>query len=154
MAEVFLYNISGDKLKRIRTALIRLGIRGRQIVPAEYGHPIGYLAGWEGFSPAEKEYEGEGFRTEMLVMNGLDTRQFSSFLDALRASRATVALKAVVTESNAAWDSVTLRDALQEEHDTMREYIAAGGKKQDRSARMRIAADSGAGGFEPGPREQ
>ena len=61
----------------------------------------------------------------MLVMSGLSSRQFNGLLDALRASRAVVALKAVVTENNAGWDSVALYKALREEHDTMRELLAA-----------------------------
>ena len=128
MAEVFLYNISGDKLKKIRVAMLRLGISGRIVSRSEYGHPIGYLAGLEGFAPAE-EYTGEGFASEMLVMAGLSSRQFSGLLDTLRASRAAVMLKAVVNENNAQWSSVELHDALRTEHDTMQEYLAVKKKK-------------------------
>ena len=54
MALVLLYNIpAGDKLRRIRVVLTRLGIPSRQVDPAEYGHPVGYLAGLEGFGPGE-----------------------------------------------------------------------------------------------------
>lgn len=130
MPLVLLYNIPpGDKLRRIRTALLRLGLTGRQVDRSEYGHPIGYLAGLEGFGPGEP-YEGEGFTAEMLVMSGLDARQFNGLLDALRASRAAVTLKAVVTENNAAWDSEALYRALAEEHATMRELLAAKQKKK------------------------
>ena len=128
MTEVLLYNIGADKTRKIRVALTRLGIRGRVVTPAEYGHPVGYLAGREGFAPSP-EYRGESFSAEMLVMNDLNSRQFSSLLDMLRASRAVVQLKAVVTESNAAWSSFELYRALREEHDTMREYLAANKKK-------------------------
>ena len=89
MAEVFLYNIGGEKLRKIRTALIRLGLSGRTVSNAEYGHPIGFLAGIEGFEPSG-EYGGEDFTGEMLLMSGLSSRQFSALLDALRASRCTV----------------------------------------------------------------
>ena len=130
MALVLLYNIPpGDKLRRIRTALLRLGLPCRQVEPAEFGHPVGYLAGLEGFGPAAP-FEGEPFTTEMLVMSGLDARQFNGLLDALRASRAAVTLKAVVTENNAAWDSVALYRALADEHATMRELLAAKQKKK------------------------
>ena len=128
MAEVFLYNIGGEKLRKIRTALIRLGLSGRTVSYSEYGHPIGFLAGIEGFEPSG-EYSGEDFTGEMLLMSGLSSRQFSALLDALRASRCTVTLKAVVTESNALWSSSELYRALRTEHDTMREYIEARKKK-------------------------
>ncbi len=130
MALVLLYNIPpGEKLRRIRVALTRLGISARQVAYAEYGHPIGYLAGLEGFQAAEP-YAGEDFRAEMLVMSGLSSRQFNGLLDGLRASRAAVALKAVVNETNARWDSRQLYTALQAEHDTMRELMEAKGKKK------------------------
>ena len=124
MALVLLYNIpEGEKLRRIRVALLRQGIASRTVTYPEYGHPLGYLAGLDGFAPGE-EYHGEDFCAEMLVMSGLPSQQFSALLDTLRASRATVTLKAVVTETNAQWDSLTLYRALQEEHDTMRELLA------------------------------
>ena len=130
MALVLLYNIpEGEKLRRIRVALLRLGLASRHVAYPEYGHPLGYLAGLEGFEPGE-EYRGEDFSAEMLIMSGLSSRQFSALVDALRASRATVALKAVVTETNARWTSPELYRALQEEHDTMRELLAAKGKKK------------------------
>ena len=114
MALVLLYNIpKGEKLRRIKVALMRQGLPCREVSSSEYGHPIGYLAGLEGFGPAE-EYAGQGFGAEMLVMSGLTQRQFNG-----------VTLKAVVTEHNAAWDSVALYKALQEEHDTMRELLEA-----------------------------
>ena len=120
MAQVLLYNISGEKLRRIRVALLRLGIAQRAVSYGEYAHPIGYLAGLEGYAAAPP-HTGEEIGEEMLIMAGLTSRQFSALLDTLRASRATVALKAVVTETNAAWDSVTLYKALREEQQTLRE---------------------------------
>ena len=124
MALVLLYNIpEGEKLRRIRVALLRQGIASRAVTYPEYGHPLGFLAGLEGFAPGE-EHHGEDFAAEMLVMSGLPSPQMSALVDSLRASRATVALKAVVTETNARWDSLTLYRALQEEHDTMRELLA------------------------------
>ena len=128
MAEVLLYNIGGEKLRKIRTALLRLGLSGRTVSSEEYGHPIGFLAGLVGFGPSE-DFGGEDFTGEMMLMSGLSSRQFSALLDTLRASRCTVTLKAVVTESNALWNSSELYRALRTEHDTMREYIEARKKK-------------------------
>lgn len=53
-------------------------------------------------------------------MHGLSSAQFSAFLDALRRSRAAVALKAVATEHNVAWSSAALCRELQREHEAMR----------------------------------
>lgn len=119
MGQVLLYNIpEGEKRRRITVALTRLGIRGRDVRAEEYGHPIGWLAGLEGFAPGT-EAAGETFTDEMLVLCGLPSGKFNAFLDALRASRANVALKAVLTDTNAAWDSRELHRAIRAEHEAM-----------------------------------
>ena len=118
MTNVLLYNISKDKLPKIQFILFKLGLRARQVSPAEYAQPIGYLAGLEGFIATE-DAPGESFTGEMLVMAGLSSAQFSGFLNALRQNRCTVALKAVLTETNAAWDSQRLHRELSAEHEAL-----------------------------------
>ena len=104
MALVLLYNINEDaKRQKIGLAAWKLGIEARVVSPAEYAQPIGLLLGLPGFSPVEEA--AEPFSAEMLLMHGLSSAQFSAFLDALRRSRAAVALKAVATEHNVAWSS-------------------------------------------------
>ena len=128
MAEVLLYNIHNpDKLRRIRTVLLRRGIAGRAVTYEEYGHPIGYLTGYEGFEAAAP-YTGEDFADEMLLLDGFASGELSRFLDDLRAARATVSLKAVVTAHNAPWSSAELHAAVKEEHETMRELRERKGK--------------------------
>ena len=78
MTNVLLYNISKDKLPKIQFILFKLGLRARRVSPEEYAQPIGYLAGLEGFEPAEAA-PGEPFTGEMLVMAGLSSQQFSAF---------------------------------------------------------------------------
>ena len=119
MALVLLYNINEDaKRQKIGLAAWKLGIEARVVSPAEYAQPIGLLLGLPGFSPVEEA--AEPFSAEMLLMHGLSSAQFSAFLDALRRSRADVALKAVATEHNVAWSSAALCRELQREHEAMR----------------------------------
>ena len=119
MSQVFLYNITDPgKAGRIRAALARLGIPGRTVERAEFSHPIGYLSGRPGFAPGTGE--GSDFDEEMLLLDGLSKRDFSALLDELRASGATVALKAIVTETNAGWTSSQLHAALKMEHEALR----------------------------------
>lgn len=56
----------------------------------------------------------------MLVLCGLSGPQLDALLSSLRRSRVVVALKAVVTEDNAAWSSLQLHDELRQEHEAMR----------------------------------
>ena len=117
MAKVLLYNIHGEKLKKIRTAASLLGITPVEVPEDSHVHPIGFLMGYEGFAPSDK---AERFESEMLVMEAL----FSPLLDYMRKSGATVALKAVVTEQNRAWSGAALCRELQREHEAMRSYAA------------------------------
>ena len=118
MTGVLLYNIGKEKLPKIKFILFKLGLSAREVSPAEFCHPIGYLAGLEGFAASEA-VRGESFSREMLVMCGLSSPQFSAFLNALRQSRCTVALKAVLTETNAGWDSLRLQRELAAEHEAL-----------------------------------
>lgn len=119
MANVLLYNLSDrDKAMKIKFQLYRLGITGREVDAADFGLPIGALLSLPGFAGAERA-PGEAFREEMLVMHELSPSQFSGLLEGLRAAGAGVALKAVVTETNAAWDSCRLHRELSAEHAAM-----------------------------------
>ena len=118
MKGVLLYNLSKEKLTRLRFLLFKLGLEGRVVAPEEYGLPVGALAGLDGLSPAPEASEApqEDFSEEMLVMCGLSSAQFSGFLNALRQNRCGVSLKAMLTETNALWSSVELHRELRREH--------------------------------------
>ena len=115
MTGVLLYNLHREKLLKIKFILFKLGLAAREVSPAEYGHPLGYLAGLPGFEAAESETQ-EDIPGEMLVLCNLSSPQFSALLNALRQNRCPVALKAVLTETNAAWPSYRLYRELQAEH--------------------------------------
>ena len=89
MPKVLLFNIhDADKRMKIRVAALRAGLEAVEVGETDLARPIGSLFGREGFAPAE---EAERFSEEMLVMEMLS----SPLLDAMRASGAAVALKAV-----------------------------------------------------------
>ena len=115
MTRVLLYNITGEKLMKIRIAALRLGLQLLEIPEESFAHPLGYLLGLPGFAPSEEKV---AFSDEMLVMETLS----SPLLDALRQSGATVALKAVVTEQNLAWSSAALCRELGREHAAMKAH--------------------------------
>ena len=121
MKGVLLYNLPKEKLTKIRFVLLKLGLEGRVVSPEDYALPLGALAGIEGFPVTSEAAEAsqESFSVEMLVMCNLSSQQFSAFLNALRQNRCTVALKAVLTETNAAWDSFRLHRELLAEHEAL-----------------------------------
>ena len=112
------YNLDGQQILKLRYICAQLKIMMRAVPRADYGQPLGALAGLRPRLPGG--YSGAGFHDEMLVMANFNSREFHAFLDALRASGArSVALKAVLTPANAAWDSVRLRDELAREHEAL-----------------------------------
>ena len=115
MSRILLYNIRGEKLAKIRIAALVLGLEAIEVPPESFGHPLGFVLGLEGFAPSEA---ADSFDEEMLVMETLS----SPLLDALRASGAPVALKAVVTEQNSRWSAAALCRELKKEHEAMRAY--------------------------------
>lgn len=117
MNRLFLYNIGGEKLETIRRMALWLGLSPVVVSPAEFGCPLGFLLGEEGFAPAEAS---EPFSDEMLVMEALS----SPLLDALRREGVPVSLKAVVTEQNKAWSAAALCRELRREHEVMRASTA------------------------------
>lgn len=118
MGTVLLYNLNDtEKRMKIKLCLYRLGLSAKDVAPEDFGHPLGYLLGLEGFAPAAGE--AESFTAEMLVMHALSRQQFSALLDALRQARVPVKLKAVVTETNLAWSSAQLCRELAAEHAAM-----------------------------------
>ena len=132
MKGVLLYNLPKEKLGKIRFLLFKLGLEARAVAPEEYGLPVGALAGAEGLSPAQ-ESTGEAqerFSEEMLVMCNLSSAQFSAFLNALQQNRCGVALKAVLTETNAAWSSVQLHRELRREHEALQKARPADAAKK------------------------
>ena len=129
MTGVLLYNIGREKLPKIKFILFKLGLNAREVSPAEFDRPIGALAGLEGFDAAETD-AGEPFAGEMLVLCGLSSAQFSAFLNALRQNRCTVALMAVLTETNAAWDSLRLYRELAAEHAALQKVKPADAAKK------------------------
>ena len=117
MSRILLYNIQGDKLRKIHAAAGLLGLEVIEVPQESFAQPIGYALGYEGFSASDAV---ESFTEEMLVMETLS----SPLLDAMRAGGATVALKAVITEQNIAWSAAALCRELRREHEAMRSYAS------------------------------
>ena len=115
---VLLYNLENEKGRKIKLLCLTQKLRARAVSPAEYGETVGALAGFGERTGAS--YTGPGFSGEMLVMAGLSGRQLDAFLRGLRQKcGGTVALKAILTETNMEWDSVQLYQELQRERQAM-----------------------------------
>ena len=121
---VLCYNLQPEKLGRLRVLALRLGIGVRVVEPDRFSLPVGVLAGV--MEPPETLEEAEPFADEMLVMAHFRPGMLDAFLSGFRQSRIPpVKLKAMLTETNAAWSAARLHREIRAEH----EQIAAMRKK-------------------------
>ncbi len=114
MPLVLAFNLAPERAARVRTlcAVRKLGFR--LVAPEAYGKSVGTLAG---VLPEEDE-PAQPFDEEMLVLCSLSEAQLDQFLRGLRASgMPPVALKAVLTPSNARWTPARLCAELKREHE-------------------------------------
>ena len=82
------------------------------------GEPVGALAGMMPRTGAEA---AGSFDDEMLVLVNFGSKLLNQFLQELRAAKIPgVALKAVLTPTNAEWNSVRLHEEIRREHEAMR----------------------------------
>ena len=84
MAQVLLFNIRGDKLRRIRTLSFKLGLRCVSVEPEDFSKTLGALCGRADEAADNGGDEAPVFGGEMLVMDELTPAQFHGLLDALR----------------------------------------------------------------------
>ena len=141
METVLLYQIKGTKTAvLLKPVLLKLGIRVRIVEPEQYLQSIGFLAGNKAFAESPEAYDGgeqdivpaggrdleralDGFDEPMMVMAGFSERKLDLFLTEMRRKKVPpIALKAIVTTQNQAWNSLQLYRELKEEHEKMKSY--------------------------------
>ena len=116
------YNLEKEKAAKIRLAAMRFRIRVRPVSTEEYERPLNELCSVEALPQTDAF---GAFQDEMLVMAYFPQALVMQFLQALRkAGVAPVALKAVLTPTNAGWSSVALHTELCKE----REAFESGGQ--------------------------
>ena len=123
------YNLNEDKARGVRMAATRLKIRVRRVEAQEYALPLAVLCGLESAAQEAAQMDtvtepAEGtaaFADEMLVMALFPPGMMELFLQTMRRMGVTsIALKAVLTPTNAAWSSAWLRDELSREREAIR----------------------------------
>ena len=112
------YNLSGEKMQKIRLAAMRLKIRVRPVEKDEYAPTVAALCGLE--EETDAAYVGAGFEDEMLVMANFPSGMMNAFLGLFRRMGISpVELKAMLTPTNSAWNSEKLHAEIAGEHQAM-----------------------------------
>lgn len=114
MAKVLLFNITGDKKKKLQFICMQYGVVVVEGAAGDCCRPLGRLLGKLG--PFPSSTMDAPFLDEMLVMDGLDPQQFHGLLNGMQMLQASVAYKAVTTEHNLSWTPSRLLRELMAEH--------------------------------------
>lgn len=125
MTETVLYYNPGrpETVKHVammKSVLVRMGVRIKNIGPDQVLEKVGYLAGMEGFEAAGDSEKLPVIPEEVMVLKQFSSQRLDMLLAGLRkAGVPKIALKAVLTEHNSGWTFYHLYEELKEEHETM-----------------------------------
>lgn len=105
----------------MKSVLVRMGIRIRNIGPEQVLESVGYLAGMDGYEAAGDAPEIlPEIPVEVMVLRQFSNPRLDELLVSLRkAGVPRIELKAVLTEHNSGWTFYHLYEELKEEHETM-----------------------------------
>ena len=113
---VLMYNCSGPEWAKLRQIFLMLRVRIRPVEPEQYGLPLEQvLSHSQESAPVVEE-----FHDPMLVFCGVSGEKLDHLLATMgRAGLPRIALKAVLTPTNRAWNSQQLWTELRREHQAM-----------------------------------
>ena len=110
---ILTFNLSESRLSKLRFLCMKLGVPVKAIPAEDFAQPIGALCGLAGRAEAQS---AELFPEEMLVFCHMDNAAVNRFLQSARQMRfAPVALKAILTPTNAEWTPIQLCAELKQE---------------------------------------
>ena len=118
MMETVLYYNPGrpETMKHVammKSVLVRMGVRIKNIGPEQVLEKVGYLAGMEGYEAAKESAGAVPGKLPVIPEEDM-------LLSGLRGAGVPgIALKAVLTEHNSDWTFYHLYQELKEEHETM-----------------------------------
>ena len=117
MAKALLFNITGDKKKKLQFLCMQYGIIAMEGTGEDQTRPLSRILGRR--DQGLPNTLDDPFSEEMLVLDGLSDHQFHGLLGGMQALQAPVTYKAVTTEHNLSWTPARLLRELVAEHEAM-----------------------------------
>ncbi|MBQ1388328.1 MAG: DUF3783 domain-containing protein [Clostridia bacterium] len=117
--QILVYNLSDAQISALRVQLKPLGCTVRKVIEKEYSLPIGALAGLNGFVYKKTAKPSQLIRTSFAVICGYSGFALDAVTAAFDRGGVSGVVKAVLTETNAQWDSITLYNEVMREHNYM-----------------------------------
>lgn len=114
---ILLFNVKEEKKSQIENLCAQLEFQVISVSKEQYNEPLGALAGIKGTGKSSLPYCGREFKTDMLVLYGIDSDALDKFLKKYRdAGIEPINLKAVITFRNMFWSAKKLYGELLKEH--------------------------------------
>lgn len=111
-------------VRMMKSVLVRMGVRIKNIGADQVLEKVGYLAGMEGFAPSSEKTQGKlpVLARDVLVMKNFTSGRIDTLLAGLRkAGVPKIELKAIVTPQNADWSFYQLYQELEKEHQSLQD---------------------------------
>ena len=120
---ILTFNLNETRLSKLRFLCMKLGLAVKAVPEEDFCQPISALCGMtESAEPAP----AEAFPEEMLIFCHMDNTLVNRFLQTAKQMRfAPVALKAILTPTNAEWTPAQLCQELRDERAAIMQGTAA-----------------------------
>lgn len=102
----------------LKSILVRMGVRIKNVPAEAVGQTIGCLLGRKDFDARENP-EAPALPEPMLVLDGFTDKRLEILLREMKKSGVSVPYKAIVTETNLGWLFHQLYEELAAEHEAM-----------------------------------
>ena len=110
---ILTFNLNETRLSKLRFLCMKLGLLVKPVPAEDFCQPISALCG---LTEAVEAAPAEAFPEEMLIFCHMDNAQVNRFLQTAKQMRfAPVALKAILTPTNAEWIPAQLCQELKDE---------------------------------------
>ena len=108
----------GEQTAVLKTILVQMGARIKNVAPEAVGQTVGCLLGRKGFGARENP-EAPTLAEPMLVLDGFTDKRLEILLREMKKHGVSVPYKAIVTETNIGWIFHQLYEELAREHEAM-----------------------------------
>lgn len=115
----------GEKSADLEAVAYALGMKHIPIPAGKAGEPLGFLAGYAGFSSNGSEISADG---ECVIFSGISSKRLDLLLKEMRRAGLDIPLKAVITAHNQNQSVEWLLKELAKEHEAI-----AGSERRSRS---------------------
>ena len=107
----------GERAQQVKTVLVCMGARIRNIAAADFAQTVGFLLSRKGFEPTDATADAPS--APMMVLDGFTEKRLDILLREMKAHGVSVPYKAMVTEHNIGWTLSDLFTELVREHEAM-----------------------------------